>query len=436
MASIYESSYLTVAAGASSDDDGGFFSLASDSYAKSQCSSLKLGRKLCNIYVRYCIDHPDAEFPAKEVLPLMRRGWCFQERLLSRRYLCFGSKELLWECMEDVACSCSVAYGPFNPRHYDMVPRFRGCSGTKILMTIHEKKIPTCLAKLSIRICYARIGLSKRQASCISRTCELFPGMPFLHPCHILLDKHIQQTFETGPYVHGLWVSSLKEDPSWSIWRHSASVGRPRESPSWSWVSCVESRLDWTDFHESDCLHLREIVQRPENPMLAPLSVSGILLTLSIQTRPKETELEEKLSWVRRCQILKLCDTVVFESSHSAHPDDFEDRGVNKVGPGLLQSLTADLRADYRFRSSGEDLRVMLQHMVFCVLGVENRGRLDDVEPCWVAGMILRPIEDQGCFPEGSELQQFERIGWLRYCTDVMRSEFEPTGTKSHFLIV
>ncbi|KAH4101976.1 hypothetical protein HBI04_191030 [Parastagonospora nodorum] len=139
MASIYESSYLTLAAGASSDDDGGFFSLPSGSYAKSQCSSLKLGGKLCNIYVRHSIDHPDADFPAKEVLPLMRRGWCFQERLLSRRYLCFGSKELLWECMEDVACSCSVAYGPFNPRHHDMVPRFRGCSGTKILMTIPKR---------------------------------------------------------------------------------------------------------------------------------------------------------------------------------------------------------------------------------------------------------------------------------------------------------
>ncbi|EAT80540.1 hypothetical protein SNOG_12128 [Parastagonospora nodorum SN15] len=332
MASIYESSYLTLAAGASSDDDGGFFSLPSGSYAKSQCSSLKLGGKLCNIYVRHI-----SEYATRE-------------------------------------------------------------------LTYPNDKLP------------ALAGLA----------------------------NYFQRTFKIGPYVHGLWVSSLKEDLSWSIWGHSASIGRPRESPSWSWVSCVESKLDWTDFYESDFFHLCEIVKRPEKPMFAALSVSGILLTLSIHTRPKESELEERLSWVRRCQILKSgeysdlksCDTVVFESSHSAHPDDFEDRGVNKVGPGPLQSLTADFRADYRFWSSGEDLRVMLQHMVFCVLGIENRGRLDDVEPCWVAGMILRPIEDQGCFPEGSELQQFERIGWLRYCTDVMRSEFEPTGTKSHFLIV
>lgn len=78
----------------------------------------------------------------------------------------------------------------------------------------------------------------------------------------------------------------------------------------------------------------------------------------------------------------------------------------------------------------------MLQHIVFCVLGVENRGRLDDFEPCWDAGMILPPIEDQGCCPNGIGSQPFERFGWLRYCTDVMRSEFESTGTKSHFFII
>lgn len=49
MVSIYENSYITLAAGASSDDDGGFFSVPSESYTRPQCSKLQLGGKICNV---------------------------------------------------------------------------------------------------------------------------------------------------------------------------------------------------------------------------------------------------------------------------------------------------------------------------------------------------------------------------------------------------
>lgn len=34
--------------------------------------------------------------------------------MLCRRYLCFGTKELVWECLEDVACTCSTTDRSFN----------------------------------------------------------------------------------------------------------------------------------------------------------------------------------------------------------------------------------------------------------------------------------------------------------------------------------
>ncbi|RYE97946.1 MAG: HET domain-containing protein, partial [Oxalobacteraceae bacterium] len=131
MASIYESAHITLAAGASSDDDGGFFTDTPDIYAKPISFELGFGTQLHTIYVRRSVDHPDADWPAGEVLPLMKRGWCFQERLLARRYICFGSKEVLWECREDVACSCSLAEGPFNPRKPGDQARFRDSPATK-----------------------------------------------------------------------------------------------------------------------------------------------------------------------------------------------------------------------------------------------------------------------------------------------------------------
>ena len=114
MADIYQNGLLTFAAGASSDDDGGFFVDVPDEWTPHYKFHLDVEDIQYEFHCRHTVDHPDADWPAKEMLPLMERGWCFQERFLSKRYLCFGSKEILWECEEDVACSCSVGKGPFS----------------------------------------------------------------------------------------------------------------------------------------------------------------------------------------------------------------------------------------------------------------------------------------------------------------------------------
>jgi hypothetical protein len=109
MASIYENAYITLAAGASRDDDGGFFTVLSKRLEEPRLHILDTGGQPYSVYMRRSIDHPDAEWPSVTCLPLMERGWCFQERLLSRRFLCFGSPEVIWECLEEVACPCSMA---------------------------------------------------------------------------------------------------------------------------------------------------------------------------------------------------------------------------------------------------------------------------------------------------------------------------------------
>jgi hypothetical protein len=114
MAQIYSNGLLTLAAGASSDDDGGFFAHVPDKWNSQYKFQLNVEGIEYELHCRHTVDHPDAQWPSHEILPLMERGWCFQERLLSKRYLCFGSKEILWECEEDVACSCAVGDGPFS----------------------------------------------------------------------------------------------------------------------------------------------------------------------------------------------------------------------------------------------------------------------------------------------------------------------------------
>jgi hypothetical protein len=40
-------------------------------------------------------------------LPLLKRAWVFQERLLAPRYLNFSQSELVWECANGTVCECS-----------------------------------------------------------------------------------------------------------------------------------------------------------------------------------------------------------------------------------------------------------------------------------------------------------------------------------------
>jgi hypothetical protein len=131
MASIYENAFVTLAAGASVNDDGGFFTVPPEDFTKPHLLNLDVGQQSYNVYVRRSIDHPDARWPAGDVLPIMKRGWCFQERLLSRRFLCFGNKEVIWECRHEVACPCSMAPGPFNPRAAGLTAQFRDCTAIK-----------------------------------------------------------------------------------------------------------------------------------------------------------------------------------------------------------------------------------------------------------------------------------------------------------------
>ena len=114
MAQIYNNAYLTLAAGNSKDDAGGFFQQTALPFSSPSSFKLLDGKTEYKIYIRKCLPHPDENWPEGPEMPLMSRGWVFQERLLSRRFLCFAANEVLWECLEDVACSCSTTVDGFK----------------------------------------------------------------------------------------------------------------------------------------------------------------------------------------------------------------------------------------------------------------------------------------------------------------------------------
>ncbi|OCL08305.1 HET-domain-containing protein [Glonium stellatum] len=117
MASIYQNSYITIAATKSADDHGGCYSTASP-FDLDYPLTMKLSEKvsqatLLQVYVREKILHFDdmQDVNASTAYPLLTRGWAYQERLLAPRVLHFCQKELVWECQEFTRCECSC----FNP---------------------------------------------------------------------------------------------------------------------------------------------------------------------------------------------------------------------------------------------------------------------------------------------------------------------------------
>ncbi|KAK5743623.1 hypothetical protein LTR17_002530 [Elasticomyces elasticus] len=95
MGSVYENAYLTIAATSAENGDGGLEGKRPQSdWIRFPCSN--------NVQEGY-MWFTNAQCTAETELdssPLNRRGWVFQERLLSRRIIHFAASQVYWECQE------------------------------------------------------------------------------------------------------------------------------------------------------------------------------------------------------------------------------------------------------------------------------------------------------------------------------------------------
>jgi len=115
MADIYSRSYLTISALHSPNCHGGCFSPRWTQYSEFLPWRWSLhSREIPNenpttcpsVFVRFALSIAHNQFfrgghqfgDIRGSSPLLRRGWVFQERLLSPRILHFHSEELMWEC--------------------------------------------------------------------------------------------------------------------------------------------------------------------------------------------------------------------------------------------------------------------------------------------------------------------------------------------------
>jgi hypothetical protein len=260
------------------------------------------------------------------------------------------------------------------------------------------------------------------------------------------LTIHTQQKFDPGSYVHGLWTSSLEHDLAWTlIATREPAVDRFSSEPSWSWMSAALGSLQWFDLEGDRYYQLHDIIKaetmgntiRP-----ASLCINGFLLPVSLQTWAEKGSLENDRVLTRSCRVIEHRDQHYLSPKREENdgriryppmPGSYEC-GYNTYNDATTLPLHGELRADYKFWSSEEELQYKLQQVVFVVFGREDtrnhrvNGRKESF--CIIAGLLLRPKDNS----DGRE--EFERIGWLRYSTGVVVDDYVPAGTKTQFILV
>ncbi|RYO97529.1 hypothetical protein DL765_011130 [Monosporascus sp. GIB2] len=213
-----------------------------------------------------------------ETAELFKRAWVFQERLLPSRSVCFGKRELYWECCEHNA----------SERWPEGIPRN--------LMFPHKKEFRKMLRYIP------RLGETNRKDFSYAwhLLVDMYTSLELTYPSdRIVAFSGVASTIQeaTGlTYIAGIWKELLPHELMWSRERvYDKNEGRPTwrpspwRAPSWSWASLEgpvthilgDGVLSMTT---SPIPYLVEVVDYQITPILdrttALGEVSGAVLTL------------------------------------------------------------------------------------------------------------------------------------------------------------
>jgi hypothetical protein len=409
MAHIYRKAYITLAAGASEDDDGGFFQQAKLPFALPSSFKLHDTKIEYEMYMRKCLPHPDEDWPVGEQLPLMNRGWVFQERLLSRRFLCFAANEVHWECLEDVACSCSTTADGFKYHSQSSKPALLNCPPSKF-----------SFAKLDDLPREELWSLWRQLVKQYTRRELTFPDdkLPALAG---LADKF--RAAGAGDYVHGLWEDSIEKDMLWYNLGYNISELRPRKGPSWSWISAADGGIEWDGLYKSRASGIR-LVDGAFEKQIDELSwgllcIQGPLMHVCLSQEEIDNGMEVYQGF-RACSVREWI-------APNNHPNTSPDSVKNTE----TQGKRGELWADYKFWSNEENMWQILDDIFFLDLGLDAIEFWDcEEDNSHATGLILRP-----CDRELDGMVVFERIGRLRYSTGQSSTAWEPAGVMTEILI-
>lgn len=157
--------------------------------------------------------------------PLEHRAWAYQERVLARRFLAYGKREMVWDCVESDACECDCVLdsSPTDIFHVKNIEKMFSETDVDDLMTYWREHV---LRQYSLR---SLTEFSDKLVA-LSAVAAVF------------------QAKTGGTYLAGLWSQDLLRQLTW----HFQELGRVLDfyAPSWSWVSVDNF---WIGYWDSTC---------------------------------------------------------------------------------------------------------------------------------------------------------------------------------------
>ncbi|KAK5691916.1 hypothetical protein LTR97_011087 [Elasticomyces elasticus] len=314
MASIYGNACLTITATSSSDCDDGCFSNRTQAV---DVEITEVGGHETILHARKKISHwmwdwcnssafdqstrNSIKSDVADEYPLFRRGWCFQERSLSRRIIHYTAEELVWECLGMTSCECGT------------LDRF--VWSTILQERRHAACIPPDIEIVSNKLDRARAMESRMHISGWRYMIHNLPTFiqkdrALMHRWYDLVRQYSQKLLtnntdalpalsglarcwasqgELGGYHAGLWTEDALAGLLWKCTDYySESKRNPNYlAPSWSWVS-VRKAIDFID-EEKTRLYKVAILQISCQPASVNNSYGQVVFgTLKLKGRPVE----------------------------------------------------------------------------------------------------------------------------------------------------
>jgi hypothetical protein len=204
MSTVYGGSTLNIAASGASDGTQGCFFKSTPTI---QC---RVSIKCSSRTILYqCIPRGTYDIDLMR-MPLMKRGWALQERILPPRTLHFTSTQLFWECYENVACEMFPQGTPEFLREDYLWSSF-----------FHKKPLTRSMwSSMVSRYSGCDLTLAEDKLTAIS-------GL-----------AHIIQSETEDEYVAGMWRKDLEVQLCWYILRgRKYRKTAPYIAPTWSWAS-------------------------------------------------------------------------------------------------------------------------------------------------------------------------------------------------------
>ncbi|KAL0935434.1 heterokaryon incompatibility protein [Colletotrichum truncatum] len=256
MRQVYSNALCTVAASASSDEEGGLFRERTPSDILPAAIDLSINEHGSS--QRFCVYERD--YWDKNIFagPLHKRGWVFQERHLSPRVLYFGESQILWECFNEAKCEGFPGGTPFYWSNKNLYALWDQQDGKKTLpaadhefqgaMPLHIYSFWRDLVKA-----YSQCNLTK-----MSDKLPAFAGIA----------KVFQETTD-DEYLAGLWRTRLLEGLDWRVEEPAPRSCDDYRAPSWSWAS----------------------IDGPVKPMLPGAISEHLLEVVDAQVKPKGVDM-------------------------------------------------------------------------------------------------------------------------------------------------